>query len=150
MLQSTKPMTAAFGHTDSPAGLAAWIVEKLRAWSDGDGDLDRRFTLDEVLTHLTLYWVTATIGSSFTVHAEHDPQAGGGRVDVPTGVAIFPHDIVPAPEAFGERFFDVRRWTDMPRGGHFAAWEEPHLFADDVRALLTAVTAPQAQRATSA
>jgi pimeloyl-ACP methyl ester carboxylesterase len=150
MLQSTKPMTAAFGLTDSPAGLAAWIVEKLRAWSDCDGDLDRRFTPDEVLTHVMLYWVTGTIGSSFTVYAEHDPQAGGGRVDVPTGVAIFPRDIVPAPRAFGERFFDVRRWTDMPRGGHFAAWEEPRLFADDVRALLTSVTEPQVQRATGA
>ena len=97
-----------------------------------------------------LCWVTGTIGSSFTVYAEHDPPAGAGRVDVPTGVAIFPRDIVPAPRVFGERLFDVRRWTDMPRGGHFAAWEEPGLFADDVRALLAAVTAPQGQRTTGA
>ena len=143
MMQSTRPVTAAYGLTDSPAGLAAWIVEKLRAWSDCDGDLERRFTAEEVLTHVMIYWVTGTIGSSFTVYAEDDPQAGGGRVDVPTGVAIFPRDIVPAPRAFGERFFDVRRWTDMPRGGHFAAWEEPRLFADDLRALLASVTAPQ-------
>ena len=150
LMQSTRPVTAAYGLTDSPVGLAGWIVEKLRAWSDCDGDLDRRFTADEVLTHLMIYWVTGTIGSSFTNYAEDDPQAGGGRVDVPTGVAIFPRDIVPAPRAFGERLFDVRRWTDMPRGGHFAAWEEPRLFADDLRALLASVTAPQAQRATGA
>lgn len=143
MMQSTRPVTAAYGLTDSPAGLAAWIVEKLRAWSDCDGDLARRFTADEVLTHVMLYWVTGTIGSSFTVYAEDDPQAGGVRVDVPTGVAIFPRDIVPAPRAFGERLFDVRRWTEMPRGGHFGAWEEPRLFAEDLRALLASVAAPQ-------
>jgi microsomal epoxide hydrolase len=141
LLQSTKPMTAAYGLTDSPAGLAGWIVEKLRAWSDCDGDLDRRFTADEVLTHVTLYWVTGTISSSFGPYYEHDDDQsrGSARVEVPTGVAIFPKDLVPAPRVFAERFFDLRRWTEMPRGGHFGAWEEPELFADDLRAFLASV-----------
>jgi microsomal epoxide hydrolase len=136
LMQSTRPMTAAYGLTDSPVGLAGWIVEKLRAWSDCDGDLDRRFTPDEVLTHVMLYWVTGTIGTSFLVYNERNPTAQASRVEVPTGVAIFPRDLVPAPRQFAERFFRVVRWTEMPRGGHFGAWEEPELFADDLGAFL--------------
>ncbi len=133
LMQSTKPMTAAYGLSDSPVGLAGWIVEKLRSWSDCGGQIDRRFSMDEVLTHVTLYWVTNTIGSSFGVYYERDVRAqGGGRVEVPTGVTIFPHDLVPAPREFGERFFDIRHWNEMPRGGHFGALEEPELFADDL------------------
>lgn len=134
MMQSTRPQTAAYGLNDSPAGLAGWIVEKFRAWSDCDGDVERRFSKDELLTNLTIYWATQTIGSSFRVYYERDIQAdGSGRLEVPTGVAIFPKDIVPAPREFGERFFDIRRWSQMPRGGHFAALEEPQLLADDIR-----------------
>ncbi len=132
-MQATKPMTAAYGLSDSPLGLAAWIVEKLRAWSDCDGDLERRFTLDDVLSHVTLYWVTNTIGSSFGPYFERETP-GNERPAVPTAVALFPHDLIPAPRAFADRIFDIRRWTEMPRGGHFGAWEEPELFADDVRA----------------
>jgi pimeloyl-ACP methyl ester carboxylesterase len=140
LLQSTKPMTAAYGLTDSPVGLTAWIVEKLRAWSDCQGDIERRFTPDEVLTNVMIYWLTGTIGSSFTVYYEQDPSDDSDSVvAVPTGVAIFPADLVPAPREFAERFFDLRRWTEMPRGGHFTAMEEPELFADDVRAFLTSV-----------
>jgi microsomal epoxide hydrolase len=95
-----------------------------------------------VLTHVTLYWVTGTISSSFGPY--HERATGGradgsGRLEVPTGVSIFPEDPVPAPRAFAERFFAVRRWTEMPRGGHFGAWEEPELFADDLRAFLASV-----------
>lgn len=136
MIQGTKPQTAAYGLNDSPAGLAAWIVEKFRSWSDCDGDVERRFTRDELLTNITIYWVTETINSSFRLYYEamHHPPGEKGRVAVPTGVAIFPKDIVPAPRAFAERFFNIQRWTEMPRGGHFAALEEPELLAEDIRA----------------
>jgi microsomal epoxide hydrolase len=133
-MQSTKPMTAAYGLTDSPAGLAGWIVEKLRAWS---GDFDAAFSRDEVLTHVTLYWVTNTIGSSFGPYVERSaPGRPTGRVGVPTAVSVFPHDLVRAPREFAERFFDLRRWTEHDRGGHFAAMEVPDLFAGDLRAFL--------------
>ncbi len=137
MEQSTKPQTLAYGLNDSPAGLAAWIVEKFRAWSDCDGDVERSFTRDELLTNITIYWATETIKSSFLPYFEgQDDQSedSGSRVEVPTGVAIFPKDIVPAPRDYGERIFDVRRWTEMPRGGHFAAMEEPELLVEDIRA----------------
>ena len=134
LLQSTKPATAAVGLADSPAGLAAWIVEKLRSWSDCDGQLDRRFSRDEVLTWLTLYWVTNTIGSSFLPYVEYDPGENS-QVTVPTGVTIFPKDLVPAPRQFAERFFHIVRWTELPTGGHFTAWEEPEAFAGELTAL---------------
>jgi len=137
LIQGSKPQTLAYGLTDSPVGLAAWLVEKFRAWSDCDGDVERRFTKDELLANITLYWVTNTINSANRLYyeAQHRPSRdGSGRISVPTGVAIFPKDIVPAPRAFGERFFNVQRWTEMPRGGHFAAWEEPDLLAQDIRA----------------
>jgi len=132
-MQATKPMTAAYGLSDSPLGLAAWIVEKLRAWSDCDGDLERRFTLDDVLTHVTLYWVTNTIGTSFGPYFERETP-GNERPAIPTAVTLFPRDLIPAPRAFADRIFDVRRWTELPRGGHFGAWEEPELFAGELRA----------------
>jgi len=136
LIQGSRPQTLAYGLSDSPVGLAAWLVEKFRAWSDCDGDVERRFTKDELLTHITLYWVTGTINSANRLYyeARRHPPRDSGRIAVPTGAAIFPKDLVPAPRAFGERFFDVRRWTEMPRGGHFAAWEEPELLADDLRA----------------
>jgi pimeloyl-ACP methyl ester carboxylesterase len=139
LLQSTKPATAAVGLADSPAGLAAWIVEKLRSWSDCDGQLDRRFSRDEVLTWLTLYWVTNTIGSSFLPYVEYDPGENS-QVTVPTGVTIFPKDLVPAPRQFAERFFQIVRWTELPTGGHFTAWEEPEAFARELAGLVRDVT----------
>jgi pimeloyl-ACP methyl ester carboxylesterase len=134
MIQSTKPTTAAVGLADSPAGLASWIVEKLRSWSDCDGELERRFSRDEVLTWVTLYWVTNTIGSSFLPYVEYDPGSDE-KVTVPTGVTIFPKDLVTAPRAFAERFFTIVRWTELPTGGHFTAWEEPEAFASELTAL---------------
>ena len=137
LLQSTKPQTLAYALNDSPAGLAGWFLEKFRAWSDCDGDVFSRFSPDLLATNLTVYWVTETAGSAArlyfdTMTADRGPSSV--RVEVPTAVAIFPKDIVPAPRAFGERWFDVRRWTEMPRGGHFAAWEEPRLLAEDIGA----------------
>jgi pimeloyl-ACP methyl ester carboxylesterase len=137
MIQGTKPQTLAYGLNDSPAGLAAWIVEKFRSWSDCDGDVERRFTKDELLTNVMIYWVTETINSSFGVYYEtrhNPPEHVGEHIRVPTGVAIFPEDPVPAPREYAERFFDVQRWTEMTLGGHFAAMEEPELLAEDLRA----------------
>jgi pimeloyl-ACP methyl ester carboxylesterase len=135
-IQATKPQTLAYGLNDSPAGLAAWIVEKFRSWSDCEGDVDKRFSKDELLTILTIYWATETINSSFRVYYEplHDPPpaTGAGRVEVSTGFAMFPKDIVPAPREWAERFFNVERWTQMPRGGHFAAMEEPELLVENI------------------
>lgn len=135
--QSTRPQTLAFGLNDSPAGLAAWLVEKFRAWSDCDGDVERRFSRDELLTHITLYWVTQTIGSSFLPYAEWQRHLGREalkRIEVPTGVALFPADLVRPPRSYAERRYDLRRWTEMPAGGHFAALEEPHRLAEELRA----------------
>jgi pimeloyl-ACP methyl ester carboxylesterase len=136
-LQATKPQTLGYGLNDSPAGLAAWLVEKYRSWSDCGGDVERRFTKDEILTQLTLYWVTETINSANRLYYERDrhPRAFGAedRVRVPTAVTIFPGDIDRPPREWGERVYDVRRWTVMPRGGHFAALEEPELLAQDIR-----------------
>jgi pimeloyl-ACP methyl ester carboxylesterase len=132
-LQSTKPQTPAYALNDSPAGLAAWIVEKFRSWSDCDGDIESRYTKDELLTNISIYWVTETIGSSFRMYYEAQTRPIAASRDVPAGVAIFPKDIVPAPREFGERVFHIERWTEMPRGGHFAALEEPELLAGDIR-----------------
>jgi pimeloyl-ACP methyl ester carboxylesterase len=132
-LQSTKPMTAAYGLTDSPAGLAGWIVEKLRSWSD---DFAASFSPDEVLTWLTLYWVTGSIGPSFGPYVEKAATGPAGRLDVPVAVSVFPADLVRAPRVFAERFFDVRQWVEHDRGGHFAAWEVPDAFAGDLQRFL--------------
>jgi pimeloyl-ACP methyl ester carboxylesterase len=136
-LQATKPQTLGYGLNDSPAGLAAWLVEKYRSWSDCGGDVERRFTKDELLTQVTLYWVTETINSANRLYYERDrhPRAFGpdDRVRVPTAVTIFPGDIDRPPREWGERVYNVRRWTVMPRGGHFSALEEPELMAQDIR-----------------
>jgi microsomal epoxide hydrolase len=137
-IQGTKPQTLAYGLTDSPVGLAAWIVEKFRTWSDCGGEVERRFSKDVLLTNVMLYWVTGAIGSSFWPywafhHAPWVPSAGE-RVDVPTGVADFPCEILRPPRAWAERAYDLRRWSTMPAGGHFAALEEPDALAEEIRA----------------
>jgi pimeloyl-ACP methyl ester carboxylesterase len=136
-MHRTKPQTAAFGLTDSPAGLAAWIVEKLRAWSDCDGDVERRFTKDEILTNVTLYWLTGTIGSSmrmYRANAAIPPAQHARRVEVPSGFSLFAGDVVRPPLAWLERTANVVRVTEPPRGGHFAPFEEPDLYAEELRA----------------
>ena len=138
MIQATKPETLAYGLNDSPTGLAAWIVEKFRAWSDCDGDIERRFTKDELLTNLTIYWVTETINSANRIYYEEmhnlTPQTYKEHSNVPTAVALFPKDITPAPREWAERTFNIQRWTQMAHGGHFAAMEEPELLVEDIRA----------------
>ncbi|MGY4858717.1 epoxide hydrolase family protein [Cryobacterium sp. AP23] len=135
-IQRTKPQTIAFGLTDSPAGLAAWIVEKLRAWSHCAGDLERLFTKDEILTNLTIYWLTGTIGSSmrmYNANAAIPPAQLSRRVGVPSGFSIFPADLVRPPRAWLERTANVVRATEPARGGHFAPFEEPELYAQELR-----------------
>lgn len=137
-LQGTKPQTLSYGLNDSPAGLAAWIVEKYRTWSDCGGDVERRFTKDELLTTATIYWATQTINSSTRLYYETQnhpwEMKRGERISVPSAMAVFPKEISRPPREWGERSYNVQRWTVMPRGGHFAALEEPKLLAEDIRA----------------
>jgi microsomal epoxide hydrolase len=137
-IQGTKPQTLAYGLTDSPVGLAAWIIEKFRTWSDCDGDVDRRFGKDVLLTNVMLYWVTGAINSSFWPYYArfHGPWPipDGQRISVPTGYAEFPREILHPPRRLAERVYNIRRWTRMPRGGHFAALEEPEALATEIRA----------------
>jgi pimeloyl-ACP methyl ester carboxylesterase len=138
-IQGTKPQTLAFGLTDSPAGLAAWIVEKFRTWSDCGGDVESVFTRDQLLANVSFYWLTGAIGSSFfpyyyRVHRTW-PIPEGGTIDVPTGYAEFPREILRPPRSVaGRTYRDIRRWTTMPRGGHFAAMEQPEALAHEVQA----------------
>jgi pimeloyl-ACP methyl ester carboxylesterase len=137
--QSTRPQTLAYGLTDSPAGLAAWIAEKFRAWSDCGGDLYSVFDRDHLLANISLYWFTGAIGSSFWPYYARAhgswPIPDGSTVDVPTGYAEFPSEIVRPPRSLAARTFtDLQRWTSMPRGGHFAAMEQPALLAEEIRA----------------
>ena len=143
MIQSTKPQSLAYGLNDSPAGLAGWITEKFYAWSDCNGNLENCFSKDELLTNITIYWATQTINSAINIYYEtmlamaKPPQKEINNVSVPTAAAIFPKDLVPAPKEIGEQFFPVRQWTEMPKGGHFAAMEQPQLLADDIRKFAT-------------
>ena len=136
-IQGTKPQTLSYGLNDSPAGLAAWIVEKYRSWSDCGGDVERSFTKDELLTTITIYWVTQTISSSTRLYYEsqHNPWSvpPGESIKVPCGVAVFPKELSRPPREWAERSYNVQRWTEMPSGGHFAALEEPQLLAQDIR-----------------
>jgi pimeloyl-ACP methyl ester carboxylesterase len=138
-IQGTRPQTLAFGLTDSPAGLAAWIVEKFRAWSDCGGNVETVFTKDQLLADIGLYWFTGAIGSSFwpyyaRMHGPW-PVPEGKTVDVPTGYCQFPAEILRPPRSVAARIYtDIRRWSVMPRGGHFAAMEQPEALAQEVRA----------------
>lgn len=135
-MHRSKPQTAAVGLTDSPAGLAGWIVEKLRGWSDCAGDVERSFTRDEILTNLTIYWLTGTIGSSMRMYHANGaipPAQHARRVEVPSGFSLFPADLLRPPRAWLERTTNVVRVTEPPRGGHFAPFEEPELYARELR-----------------
>jgi len=128
-----------FGLTDSPAGLAAWIIEKFRAWSDCGGDVESVFTRDQMLANISFYWFTGAIGSSFYPYyfRRHRPWMipDGGAVTAPTGYTEFPREILRPPRSLAEPMFpNIRRWTVMPKGGHFAAMEQPEALAKEVRA----------------
>ena len=137
-IQGTKPQTLSYGLNDSPVGLCAWIVEKFRTWSDCNGDVESRYTRDELLNTVMLYWVTQTINSSTRLYYENQRTpwnfGPGDRINVPCAVALFPGDLSRPPRQWAERCYNVQRWTEMPRGGHFAALEEPDLLVEDIRA----------------
>jgi pimeloyl-ACP methyl ester carboxylesterase len=133
----TRPQTLAYGVTDSPAGLAAWILEKFREWSDCGGDLGQVAPLDELLTNVTVYWMTGAVHSSFRLYFENRKapfQFGPDDfVGTPCAITHFPKEILFPPRAWVERGYNVQKWTEMPRGGHFAALEQPDLLARDIR-----------------
>lgn len=140
MIQSTKPMTVGVGLNDSPAGLCAWIAEKFHSWTDPASPVDR----DAMLANIALYWFTETAASSARYYREHfanPPVWTRGRIAVPTGVARFPSEMNRPPRAWVEQVYDVVHWTDMPCGGHFAAFERPDLFVADVRAFFAQLRA---------
>ncbi|MGO8947010.1 MAG: epoxide hydrolase family protein [Ktedonobacterales bacterium] len=149
LIQHNKPQTLAYGLNDSPAGLAAWIIEKFRAWSDCDGDVERCFTKTELLTNVSIYWFTQTINSSFGPYYveddERDPFRKGERVEVPCAVALFPKNMGLPPRRWAERVYNLQRWTHMPRGGHFPALEEPELLVEDIRAFFRPLREPRAR-----
>ena len=161
LIQGTRPGSLAQGLQDSPTGLASWIVDKFHAWSDCGGDLETRFTKDELLTNVMIYWVTGTIDSSFLPYYDFTNSGAltwmveafkqwTGSSKVPAAFARFPKDISHPPREWVERFFDVQRWTDMPHGGHFAAMEEPERLVEDIRAFFRPLRAAVAQPARGA
>ncbi|WP_213816856.1 alpha/beta fold hydrolase [Glaciihabitans sp. dw_435] len=130
----TRPLTLAPGLSDSPAGLLSWLVEKYRAWTDSHGVLSTRMSDDFVLTQVSLYWFTNTIGTSLRPYYEYGRSSTTAvtRVTVPTAVAVFPADLSQPPRSWAERTYNVTQYKRMPRGGHFAAHEEPGLLAADI------------------
>ena len=149
-IQSTKPQTLAYTLNDSPAGFAAWIVEKFKTWTDNSGTIEDAVSRDEFLTNISIYWFTQTVNSAHRIYYEamHDFMQStqgllqnlnpfnklGGKSEVPAGFALFPKDISSPPKEFAERFFTVKRWTKMKKGGHFTAMEEPQDLADELKA----------------
>ena len=138
-IQGTKPQTLAYGLTDSPVGLAAWLVEKFHTWTDCRGDLDGWLGRDTMLTNIMLYWITGAIGSSFWPYYArmHGPWPipEGARITVPTAYIEFPREILRPPRSLAERMYaNIQRWTTKTRGGHFAALEQPVTLAEDIRA----------------
>jgi epoxide hydrolase len=140
--QATRPQTLGYGLTDSPSGQAAWILEKFWAWTDCGGDPENVLDRDELLDNVMLYWVTATAASSARLYWQS--FAPGRRtihkVTVPTGVAVYPREIVPPVRRWMEgTYTDIRHWSEMPKGGHFAAFEQPEAFVRDVRSFFAAL-----------
>jgi len=138
--QSTRPQTVGYGLADSPVGQLAWIVEKFWAWTDCDGHPENVLTKDELLDNVMMYWATNSGTSSARLYWESFTAFGRqARVELPTAVARFPKEVLRAPRSWCEPVYNIVRWTDMPRGGHFAAFEQPQLFVDDVRAFFATV-----------
>lgn len=144
-LQRTTPQTPAYALNDSPIGLAAWIAEKLRWWTDCAGDLEASVSLDELLTNICIYWFSASIGSSMHLYQESSGAplhlAAGEKIRPPTAFASFPKDVWLPPRQWIERGYNLTHFTEMPRGGHFAALEEPALLAADIRSFFDSLDA---------
>jgi pimeloyl-ACP methyl ester carboxylesterase len=140
-VHTTDPQTLAYALNDSPVGLAAWILERRRAWSDHTGDVYDALSRDFLLTNVMLYWVTESIGSTMRYYWENWRQSVRvvhdriPAIEAPTGIAVFPNDLVFVPRRLAEKYTNLVRWTLMPRGGHFAAAEEPDLIVEDIRAM---------------
>ncbi len=140
--QATRPQTLSYGMMDSPVGVAAWIIEKFHSWSDIVGDdIESAHTKDELLTNIMVYIVTETFNTASWIYYGRREEGGrvlspeGKRVEVPTGCALFPAEMLAwPPRSYVERLYNVQHWTEMPRGGHFGAMEEPELMIEDVRA----------------
>jgi pimeloyl-ACP methyl ester carboxylesterase len=135
-IQGSKPATLATSLADSPVGLAAWMVEKFRTWSDCDGDIERRFSKDDLLAQVSLYWLSGSIGSSFLPYFvdRRIGQRPFGRVEAPTAIMVAPRDItIHPPRNFVAGAFNLQRWTRLQSGGHFPAFEEPEAFVADLR-----------------
>ena len=143
-LQGTKPDTLGPALNDSPIGLAAWIVDKFRSWSDCDGDIERRFTKTELLTTISIYWFTRSMPSAIRVYWEgrRAPMrlSKGQRIGIATAIAHFPRELPIPPRTYVERGYNVIRWNEYPRGGHFAAAEEPELLAADIRSFVASLS----------
>jgi pimeloyl-ACP methyl ester carboxylesterase len=138
--QSTRPQTVGYGLVDSPVGQLAWIVEKFWSWMDCDGNPENVVSRDEMLDNVMLYWLTASAASSARLYWEsHNTFAGGEYVNLPTGIASFPLEILRAPRSWCETGYNVTHFTTMPRGGHFAAFEQPELFVEDVKTFFDTV-----------
>ncbi|MEO8813848.1 MAG: epoxide hydrolase family protein [Mycobacterium sp.] len=137
--QATRPQTLGYGLTDSPVGQLAWIVEKYWSWTDCDGHPENALGRDEMLDNVMLYWLTASATSSARLYWESFRTGALPTVSLPTGVAAFPKEILRAPRSWCESQYNITQWTDMPRGGHFAAFEQPELFVDDVRKFFATV-----------
>jgi pimeloyl-ACP methyl ester carboxylesterase len=139
--QSSKPQTLAVGLNDSPAGLASWIIEKFHRWTDKPEDFINRYGRDRLLANLSVYWFTGTIGSSIRLYAEtaRDQTAKWGRVEIPTGMLMTSNDMFPTPREWAARSYNVTRWTEIDRGGHFLEWEEPDLVAKDVQTFFASI-----------
>ena len=143
-IQATKPQTLSYAMNDSPVGVAAWITEKFNSWSHTDGDdIESAHTKDELLTNIMIYIVTGTFNSASWIYYGRREEGGrllspeGRRVEVPTGCALFPEELLAwPPRSYAERIYNITHWTEMPRGGHFGAMEEPELFVEDVRAFV--------------
>jgi pimeloyl-ACP methyl ester carboxylesterase len=138
MIQSTKPQTLGYGLNDSPVGLASWILEKFNSWSDNDGNIENSFTKDELITNIMIYWLTQTINTSMRTYAENARATYMGglksskKVDVPTGVSIFPKE-APIPREWADRKANVVSFNKMEKGGHFAAIELPKIYANELK-----------------
>ena len=138
--QSTRPQTVGYGLVDSPVAQMAWIIEKFWSWMDCNGHPENVLSRDELLDNVMMYWATGSGASSARLYWESlSAFAKVARVEVPTGVAAFPKEVLPAPRRWCEPAYNITHWSDMPRGGHFAAFEQPELFVDDVRAFFATV-----------
>ncbi|MDO3694643.1 epoxide hydrolase [Wenyingzhuangia sp. chi5] len=132
-IQSTKPQTLSYGLSDSPVGTASWILEKFRSWSDCKGQLENSYSKDELLTNVMIYWLTNTLSSSVNIYYENTHSLPPmGKIEVPTGIALFAQDILLPPKEWTIKNLNVIHWAEMPRGGHFTAMEEPDLFVEDI------------------